>query len=322
MNDDTEHPPTGDLIPTAPAEPSGGGPSTPASAAPASSAEVLAPAAPRGPSVFGAALLAAMLSSILTLSASLVVFRSMVPAATSAPAASTSAAASPVPTAGAAAASTIVPGAGDPAPDSSSATVTAAARALPSVVTITTTATGRRGATLSSSGSGFIFDAAGWVLTNRHVVTGAQSVSVTLADGRTVAGQVYGASSTNDLAVIKIDQRGLGAATLGDSRRLALGQALLILGSPLGEYPNSVTSGVVSGLGRTVDVSGVERLTNLIQTDAAVNPGNSGGPVVDLAGRVVGVAVATSQAEGISFAIPIADAGPVMAAALAGQPLP
>ena len=139
---------------------------------------------------------------------------------------------------------------------------------------------------------------------------------------RNLPATVYGSSSGNDLAVIRVDAQGLPAATIGDSRRLAAGQAILILGSPLGEYPNSVTTGVVSGLGRSIDITGLERLVNLIQTDAAVNPGNSGGPMVDLAGRVIGVAVATSQAEGIAFGIPIEDARQVMALAVASQPIP
>ena len=153
-------------------------------------------------------------------------------------------------------------------------------------------------------------------------MTGAATITVGLADGRTLPAQVYGLSSTNDLAIIRVDATGLPVAQLGDSLRLALGQSILVLGSPLGDYPGSVSSGVVSGLGRTIDITGVEHLSNLIQTDAAINPGNSGGPMVDLGGRVIGVAVATSQAAGIAFGIPIEDARSIVALALAGQPIP
>jgi len=190
----------------------------------------------------------------------------------------------------------------------------------PAVVTITSSFDQQGGAV--GVGSGTIFSTAGWILTNRHVVDGATTVSVQLADGRTFPATVYGVASTSDLAIVKITAAGLTAATIGTSSDLLVGQTVIAIGSPLGQYTNTVTTGVVSGLDRAIDVQN-EHLTGLIQTDAAINPGNSGGPLLDAAGRVIGVNTATSaDAQGISFAIPIAVAAPLMAAALAGQPIP
>src|SRR5439155_17149837 len=124
-----------------------------------------------------------------------------------------------------------------------------------------------------------------------------------------------------DLAVVKIDATGLTAAEIATSSALQIGQSVLAVGSPLGTYSGSVTSGILSGVGRSVtiadDVTGrPESLSNLLQTDAAINPGNSGGPLVDIEGRVVGINTAGStNAEGIGFAIPIDDAASIMAAA-------
>ncbi len=289
----------------------------------ASPVQAPSPARPGGPSTVRTAILAAVLSSVLTVALTAVVLRAMIPAgatANASPAASASR--GPGSSAGASAASTLVSAPLAAAPDAASDAVSATARVLPTVVTITTQSVGRRGATFSGAGSGFIVDSRGWILTNRHVVTGAATITVGLADGRTLPAQLYGLSSTNDLAIIRVDATGLPVAQLGDSLRLALGQSILVLGSPLGEYPGSVSSGVVSGLGRAIDITGVEHLSNLIQTDAAINPGNSGGPMVDLGGRVIGVAVATSQAAGIAFGIPIEDARSIVALALAGLPIP
>ena len=190
----------------------------------------------------------------------------------------------------------------------------------PAVVTITSTFDQQGGGV--GVGSGTIFSPAGWILTNRHVVDGATSVSVQLADGRTFPATIYGVASSSDLAIVKITAPGLTAATIGTSSDLLVGQTVIAIGSPLGQYTNTVTTGVVSGLDRTIDVQN-EHLTGLIQTDAAINPGNSGGPLLDAAGQVIGVNTATSaDAQGISFAIPIEVAAPLMAAALAGQPIP
>jgi serine protease Do len=212
---------------------------------------------------------------------------------------------------------------GDPDAD----IVSAAAKVSPAVVTITTTATGGggfggRGVQTTGVGSGTIFDSNGWILTNRHVVEGATNVSVQLADGRTFSGTIYGESSTTDLAIVKIQATGLPTAAVGDSASLVVGQRVIAIGDPLGDFQNTVTTGIVSGLARSIDVEN-EHLSGLIQTDAAINPGNSGGPLLDTAGNIVGINTATaSTAQGISFSIPVAVAKPLMAAALAGQPIP
>ncbi len=202
------------------------------------------------------------------------------------------------------------------------------ARVNPSVVTITVSGTatergpfGAQAVPTTGVGSGLIFASDGWILTNRHVVSGASNVTVQLLDGRQFSGRVYGVASGTDLAVVKVDVTGWPAATMGDSSRLAIGQTVIAIGSPLGEFTNTVTTGIVSALDRSITVQG-EHLSGLIQTDAALNPGNSGGPLLDAAGQVIGVATATnSSAEGISFAIPIAVAQPLMADALAGRPI-
>jgi len=198
------------------------------------------------------------------------------------------------------------------------------ARTTQSVVTITVATTtggpfGQQAAT--GIGSGIIVGSNGIILTNAHVVNGATSVQVTLPNGKTVAGTVYGTSSTTDLAIVKVDATGLTAATLGNSNTLSVGETVVAIGDPLGEFANSATAGIVSGLDRTITVEN-ETLSGLIQTDASVNGGNSGGPLVDAAGNVIGIVTAsTSGAQGISFAIPIAAATSMIQAAIAGQPV-
>jgi serine protease Do len=278
---------------------------------------------------FKIALVAGLTGAILTAAMGFALFRAMTPATVPLPAGSdpatvaVSAAPSVAlsPTAPPAAASAVV-ATGSTAADTGSAIVAATAKAIPGVVTITTqTALGFRSAT--DVGSGFLFDSRGWILTNGHVVDGASSITVQLADGRQLPGQVYGIASSTDLAVVKVDATGLPVLTLGDSHGLALGQTVIAIGSPLGEFPDSVTTGVVSGLDRSISIRGIGTLDGLIQTDAAVNPGNSGGPLLDTLGRVVGVATATSgAAQGISFAIPIDAARSIMDAALAGKSIP
>jgi serine protease Do len=210
--------------------------------------------------------------------------------------------------------------------DPEAAAVNAYAKVNPAVVTITVsgTATGRFGQSVPETGvgSGVIFDNRGWILTNRHVVAGADTVTVTLSDGTEYPGTVYGTASSTDLAIVKIEATGLTSAPIGSSAGLVIGQEVIAIGTPLGEFTNTVTTGIVSALDRSIDVQG-EHLSGLIQTDAALNPGNSGGPLLDASGKVVGIATATtSSAEGISFAIPIDVAAPLISAALAGQPLP
>jgi serine protease Do len=170
-------------------------------------------------------------------------------------------------------------------------------------------------------GSGFVFDANGWILTNNHVVDGATNLTVQLADGRSFPAKVYGTDTLTDLAIVKIDATGLPTAPLGDSSTLRVGQLAIAVGDPLGEYPGTVTTGVVSGLGRSINDATIN-LDNLIQTDAAINPGNSGGPLIDESGAVIGVDTAIAgSAQGIGFAIPVNLAKPLMQQAMAGQQL-
>ena len=214
--------------------------------------------------------------------------------------------------------------------DEESAVTRAAETVSPAVVTITARAgeaTDPFELPETGVGSGIIYDSNGWVLTNRHVVDGASQVTVELQDGRKLQGTVYGEDTLTDLAIVHIDEPDLPAAAIGDSSLLKPGQLAIAIGSPLGTFTNSVTSGVISALGRSVPVgdpaTGERRvLRNLIQTDAAINPGNSGGALVDSAGTVIGINTAVAgNAQGIGFAIPINIARPIMRQAVAGEPL-
>jgi S1-C subfamily serine protease len=171
-------------------------------------------------------------------------------------------------------------------------------------------------------GSGVIYDPHGWILTNRHVVADSQQLTVELKDGREFDGEVYGIDTLTDLAIVKIEGTSFPSAPIGDSSELQVGQLTIAIGSPLGTYSNTVTSGIVSATGRTIEVQDDTVLRNLIQTDAAINPGNSGGPLIDAVGNVIGINTAVAlDSNGIGFAIPINIARPIMQQALAGQEL-
>lgn len=208
--------------------------------------------------------------------------------------------------------------------DESSATIDVASKASPAVVKIQTggidTSSGIIPAT--GVGSGFIYDSSGWILTNRHVVEGSETLSVELSDGRVMRGTVYGIDTLTDLAIVKVDATDLPVAPLGDSSALKVGQLVVAIGSPLGTYSNSVTSGIVSAKGRSIRTDDGQNLNNLIQTDAAINPGNSGGPLLDAGANVVGINTAiAADSNGIGFAIPIDIAKPIMDQAVAGEEL-
>ena len=157
-------------------------------------------------------------------------------------------------------------------------------------------------------GSGVIFRKDGYIVTNNHVIENAKELVVSLSDGRTYGGKLIGADSLTDIAVIKIDAEGdLPAATFGDSDALVVGEPAIAIGNPMGlEFQGSVTSGVISALNRTLDIS--DRRVKLLQTDAAISPGNSGGALVNADGQVIGInsaKIGASGVEGMGFSIPI-----------------
>jgi serine protease Do len=211
------------------------------------------------------------------------------------------------------------------AASSSSSVAAVVATDNPAVVTISTSVAsggGRlRNASGTGVGSGFIYASDGSILTAAHVVEGASTITVTLADGRSFPGTVAATDLALDVAAVKIDATGLPTISLGSSDSLMVGQTVMAIGDPLGAYPGSVTIGIVSGLDRSLtvadDLTGQPRdLTGMVQTDAAINPGNSGGPLIDMSGKVIGIISASSSAaQGMGFATPIGAAAALMASA-------
>jgi S1-C subfamily serine protease len=193
-----------------------------------------------------------------------------------------------------------------------------------SVVTITSEGFSSRGNQSIPStgvGSGVILSSDGYILTNRHVVAGSQSLTVELNDGEQFPATIVTQSTDQDLALIKISATGLKPAVIGDAAALQVGQTVIAIGSPLGTFTETVTKGILSGTGRTITVQDEVTnrpvtLTNLLQTDAAINPGNSGGPLLDSSGHVIGINTAVStDAQGLGFAIPITAAASLIAQA-------
>ena len=179
----------------------------------------------------------------------------------------------------------------------------------PAVVAISTeTTTNIFGQNVSqaSAGSGFIISADGFVVTNNHVISGAVNITVMLHDGREYKATVVGSDKMTDLAVLKIDGNGFAYLDLGDSSKLVVGEQVVAIGNPLGELANSLSVGYISSLARTINIDGDPMV--MLQTDASVSPGNSGGPLINLYGQVVGIVSAKSTGsgvEGLGFAIPM-----------------
>ena len=201
------------------------------------------------------------------------------------------------------------------------------AKVLPAVVSITTRQTVRdtpqapllrRGL-----GSGVIVDSRGYIVTNHHVIEDAEDIKVTLPDERVFSARVVGTDPVTDLAVVRIDGARLPVATLASGDRLRIGDPVVAIGNPLWiEGGPTVTAGIVSGLGRTLEQPGLPMLHHLIQTDAAINEGNSGGPLVNGAAQVVGINTAIiASAHGIGFAIPVSTVRAVLRDLIAGRPI-
>jgi S1-C subfamily serine protease len=183
----------------------------------------------------------------------------------------------------------------------SRAVIGVAERLAPSVVSVRVTAENGQGA-----GSGFVIAPDGFIITNHHVVEKANAVTAVFTDGRELAARVVGSDPATDLALLRVPEGGLVPVEIGRSENLRVGQLVIAIGNPLG-FQSTVSTGVVSALGRSLRSQSGRLIENIIQTDVALNPGNSGGPLVDSRGRVVGVNTAMIRmAQGLCFAIPSA----------------
>jgi serine protease Do len=284
-----------------------------AASEPAPTASVAVPsptpasAAPRRPrrGTLGTILAAALLSATLASGSTVAILGLTAPAATTA-------VATPAPTSNANTATAGSPGTTTIEQGDITGIVAAARDSVVTITSqVTTTNTRFGGGSATGVGSGVILTADGFILTNRHVVEGATSLTVTLLDGTVYPATVVNTSTTQDLALVKVSATGLSPAKIGDYSKVVVGQTAIAIGSPLGTFTETVTKGIVSALDRQITVQDDQTgrpvtLTGLIQTDAAINPGNSGGPLLNGAGEVVGINTATaSTAEGIGFAIPI-----------------
>ena len=206
----------------------------------------------------------------------------------------------------------------------------AVSQVVPAVVTIINheATLQRLGATIDARirGSGTLIDERGYVVTNYHVIEGARQVAVILSSQQELVGQLVASDAQQDIALVRVQNGRLPTAHWGDSDRLRPGEWAIAIGSALGDFPNSVTLGVISGVDRSLDVSRDQRVSGLIQTDAAINKGNSGGPLINQQGEVIGINTFiiregenTGLAEGIGFAIPANRARPIVEAWIAAD---
>lgn len=203
------------------------------------------------------------------------------------------------------------------ATDVETAVTDAVKKVSPAVVTIVGTVPGQSSffgmsGDQTVSGSGFFISDQGYILTNNHVVEGTNSVKVVLSDGTEEQAKIVGTDRYSDIAILKVDGKVPAVAALGNSDVLQPGETVIAIGSPLGDFKNTVTEGVVSATGRSIDSGNGYEIEGLIQTDAAINQGNSGGPLVNLAGEVIGInnmivrgSGTGTVAEGLGFAIPV-----------------
>ncbi len=197
--------------------------------------------------------------------------------------------------------------------EESSVFIEATEKVKPAVVSITVTSRARdfwgRFYTSEGAGTGFIITSDGYIVTNKHVLqSDAAEYTVFAADGRSFPAKIIAKDPLNDLAVIKIEAKGLPVVDFGNSDDLRIGQWVIAIGNALGKFQNTVTVGVVSGTERSIQVNQNMALEGLLQTDAAINSGNSGGPLINIRGQVVGInsaVAAPSVSEGLGFAIPI-----------------